>query len=665
LLTFRRVSQFQSFFVCLTVPIRRPYSFLAVFIVAILIAGCARESKPAQPRRIAVLRFENLSGDPSIAWQGRALSEIVSAELGGARGLQVLPSSRLHAYDRVMGVRALASPGISAESSQALAAGANQLAYGQYTVRNGRLEAQVTLEDARPIKAAKLISVSVPAGDVLGAADSIARQISPQVAPYGTRNPQALAAYIRALESGDPAVMEVGLNVAISADPDFSPPYLLLAEYQLQRQDRAAASATIERALARKTIPELERACLQLLSAGLSGSPEARQQALANLSRLDSADPGTWRALGETALARHDYRTSLQAYRKALELEPDDPALLNQVGYAAAFNGDLDAAMTSLRRYQALHPNEANPLDSTGDVNFLSGKLADAEDFYLQASKKDPAFNNHSTLLKAALARLLTGDAPGANNLAERFLQARADAKDPVVDYRRAEWYWLSGRRMQAGEEMERFALKAEPGPLREAASRAYAQLSIWSTMMGDRENAARLAQKAISIAGPISAGNAILARFFSLPPATTAEWTVRAGQQFPAPQQSALRNIALSYALLVNKQFQPAQSLLQQMWDSGVPSPDEALPVLLAWSDLETGRVSDAAALLRTNPVPSAAGLTPYTGFYIPRLLYLRGLLAEKENRQSEARAYYDKFLAISGPDPLMWGEEKRVARQ
>jgi hypothetical protein len=136
----------------------------------------------------------------------------------------------------------------------------------------------------------------------------------------------------------------------------------------------------------------------------------------------------------------------------------------------------------------------------------------------------------------------------------------------------------------------------------------------------------------------------------------------VRAEQQFPGPAQSAIRNFALAYALLLSQQFQPAGLLLRQMWETGSPTADEGLPVMLAWCNLETGRVKDAAPLLASNPIPSPNGLTPYTGFYIPRLLYLRGLLAEKEGRAADARAYYDKFLALSGPDPLQWGEEKKV---
>jgi tetratricopeptide (TPR) repeat protein len=591
------------------------------------------------------------------------MSEIIATELEGAGNLQVLSSSRLHAFDRAMGVHAIGSPGISSESSQALAAGATQVAYGQYAVRNGRLEAQLTLEDVLTNKTIKVISATAPAGDVLGAATALARQIAPKVTPYGTRNPQALAGFVRALEAGDATVMEVGLNVAIAADPNFAPPYRLLAEMKLQRQDRAGALATVEQALARgNSMPEIERARLQLVSAELNGTPEARQNALSKLTQLDSTDASIWRTLGDTALGRHDYRTAAQAYRKALELQPDDVTLLNSLGYAAAQAGDLDGAMKSLRRYEALRPKEANPLDSMGDVNLLDGRLAEAEDFFLQASKKDPTFNNQGSLLKAALAHLLTGDASGANRIFDRYLEARTAAKDPIVDYRRAEWTWISGHRKAAMQQMGAFALKAESGPLREVASRAYAELATWSIMLGDREMAMRLAQKAISLAGPTSAGNALVARFFALPPASSSEWTVRAEQQFPGPSQTAIKNFSLAYALLLDKQYQPAQLLLKEMWDSGSPTADEGMQVMLAWSYLETGKIKEAAALLRTNPIPSAAGLTPYAAFYIPRLLYLRGLLAEKEGRADDARGYYDKFLALSGPDPLMWGEEKKV---
>ena len=52
-------------------------------------------------------------------------------------------------------------------------------------------------------------------------------------------------------------------------------------------------------------------------------------------------------------------------------------------------------------------------------------------------------------------------------------MQAREAAKDPVLDYRKAEWAWVSGRRKSARQGLETFARGAENGPLREIASRA------------------------------------------------------------------------------------------------------------------------------------------------------------------------------------------------
>src|SRR5262249_13186457 len=160
--------------------------------------------------------------------------------------------------------------------------------------------------------------------------------------------------------------------------------------------------------------------------------------------------------------------------------------------------------------------------------------------------------------------------------------------------------------------------------------------------------------------ASPSARGNAIVAAFLAMPPATASEWSVRAEQQFGGAGQTQIRNFALAYALLLNREFAPAQLLFKQMWENGSPIADEGIPVMLAWSYRETGKVREAAPLLRFNPVPNANGLTPYASFSLPRLFYLRGVLAEKEGR--DARPEYKKFLDLSGGVPLIWGEERKA---
>src|SRR5258705_834956 len=114
--------------------------------------------------------------------------------------MQTISSQRLHSYDRLLGARPVSSPGISTESTQALLAGATRVVYGEYTVRNGKLEARVTVEDTRGGRMLKTIAVAAPSGDVLRVADQIARAIDPKAVAFPTRSGEALSAYIPCLE---------------------------------------------------------------------------------------------------------------------------------------------------------------------------------------------------------------------------------------------------------------------------------------------------------------------------------------------------------------------------------------------------------------------------------------------------------------------------------
>jgi tetratricopeptide (TPR) repeat protein len=537
----------------------------------------------------------------------------------------------------------------------ALAAGANRLAYGEYSIRSGEILVRMTTEDPQTGKMAAVVSYRGSAGDVVAAASALARSLWKDAPPYATRNTAALQAFVNALESFDQPSVALTLERALAADPDFAPAYRLLAQWKAQRQDHAGALAVLDQALARN-LPPVERARLELDSADLRGDAVARSRACAILARLSPGDPVGWRALAEAATAAHAYRNSVDAWEKSLAIEPQDAGALNQAGYAAAFAGDLPAATAFLNRYQSLAPADSNPLDSLGDVNLLAGRLREAEAFYLQSARKNAHFDNDGSLFKAAVARLMTGDIGGADALFQRYAEARAADRDPALDYRKAEWSWAAGRRRAACAGMEAFARGAENTPLRELASRAFAELAVWRLMLDDRQAAAEAARKAGQCAGPSSAAIARVTRFLTEPPATPAEWAVRAEREFPQPGQTPVRTFAMAYALLLAREFQPAGLTLKEIYNSGAPADDEGLPVMLAWTYLETGRNQEAAALLRFNPIPSSTGVGPFFGFYFPRLYALRAMLANRSGKADEARLNSQLFQTLSGPDPLVW---------
>jgi tetratricopeptide (TPR) repeat protein len=297
---------------------------------------------------------------------------------------------------------------------------------------------------------------------------------------------------------------------------------------------------------------------------------------------------------------------------------------------------------------------DANPLDSMGDVNLLLGRLRDAENFYLQASKRDPGFLAGGEFFKAAMARLMSGDIPGADTLFKQFADARTAAKDPLVDYRKAQWAWITGRRKEGYEQMAAFARNAEQVSEPLDAAQADGQLAVWSLALGERNKAAGFARKASSAV-----------QFLSQPSAPASEWAARAERAFPASAEKQEKEAAMAYALLADREFGDAASLLERLYGNGSANASENFGVMLAWAHLETGRSKEAAALLRFNPLPSAAGVPELSVFDFPRLFYLRGRVAAAAGNPQQAESYYKLFLKLSGDEPLEWGEEAAAAKE
>ena len=193
----------------------------------LLFAACSRSERKLPEERVAILRFENLGQDSSQNWIGRALSELVAAQLAGQPNRYAISSGTLHALSRTAGPRPAAAPGVSAESSLALLAGANQAGYGEFAVRGGRLEARLYLEDLPSHRYIRAISASGAAGGVAAMADSIARQIAPDALPPITHSDEAVRHYVNAVEGSVPDDMKREAAASIAADPGFTPAYRL------------------------------------------------------------------------------------------------------------------------------------------------------------------------------------------------------------------------------------------------------------------------------------------------------------------------------------------------------------------------------------------------------------------------------------------------------
>ena len=151
----------------------------------LVLAACA----PAPRRnvdRLALLPFENLTGDASLDWIAAAAPSIVAAEITGAANILPL---------RVETVR------------DAYLNRATRLVHGYFTRRGASLHFQMEIED--PARH-KMVAAEAVDGTVLFAMNDVARKLAPGARPFSTANQDAVAAW----GQGE-------FERAVTIDPDF------------------------------------------------------------------------------------------------------------------------------------------------------------------------------------------------------------------------------------------------------------------------------------------------------------------------------------------------------------------------------------------------------------------------------------------------------------
>jgi len=366
--------------------------------------------------RLALLPFENLTGDTSLDWIASAAPSIVAAEITGAAN--ILPV-------RVETVR------------DAYLNRATRFVHGYFTRRGAALHFQVEVEDSARHK---MVAAEAADGTVLFAVNDVARKLAPGARPFSTANQDAVAAWGR----GE-------FERAVTIDPDFGTAWSYWVQQLGASGKPAEAGAVAARALARPSLRSpLDRAQLQLISATIDKNVAGRNAALSTLVGMSPSDPSLLGALAETESLARRFPAAAALYRRILEIEPGNAVAMNSLGYAEANAGHLDAATKAFEQYGKSLDQSTNSLDSLGEAYFMNGRFAEAERYFQQAYRRDPRFLAGSTLMKAAYAHWLGGDLAGADAIFQRYRDDRLKQTDATAIWREAIWLYSTGRREPA-----------------------------------------------------------------------------------------------------------------------------------------------------------------------------------------------------------------------
>lgn len=526
--------------------------FFLVFQIAVF-SACSKKNE-GPPPRFAVLRIENLTGNPALDWAGRGVSESLWRMLDGAISGVVVGTPALNRVNATLGKRAPGAPGVSSERAGAMGASANHAITGYLESAGAGLRLVLADEDMSLQTTPRLISVY--GRTVLDVVASAARGLAEKPHPAPTTSEEALRVWVQGLEKSGP--QEVAqYQLAVARDPDFGPAWVSLVNATAQL-DRTAAIGLLEKASMR-ALPPLDRAALEVERADLSGNRASRLQALRAYSALSPGDVLLLRNVAEQESFSGNFAAAAADYRKTVAILPADVASLNQAGYNFAWAGNYDEAVRALREYALLRPSEANPVDSLGDVNYWFGRYKEAAANYAAAHAKDPQMLSGGNLYKAAWAQFRSGDTKSADALFNQFLKSQEASQNSAISVVQGDWLYRSGRPKEALE-----LLRKASDAAREPAAKAMLSVEMAILQLAEGDRAAAL--RSLQVSGPLNIPSLMTVRFCLLPSAPAGEWESRAQRLFAQPQLNALRAVALGWALILDGRKDAAVSVWEKI---------------------------------------------------------------------------------------------------
>jgi TolB-like protein/DNA-binding winged helix-turn-helix (wHTH) protein/Tfp pilus assembly protein PilF len=379
--------------------------------LALLSGRPAASTGQATPERagervlLAVLPFENLSGDDSQDYVGDGLTDEMITQL--AR----LAPQRLGVIARTSAMRYKGRATDVAEVGEDL--GVGYVIEGSVRRAGERLRVSVQLVETGARTHLWAASYDEPVADVLVLQERIARRIAEALAPrllpadtppagYAARaQPAAYDAYLRGRAQwgrGTPEALRasrVALRRAVALDPSFARAHVALAETYIALGDREllapqeaypAARAAAERAIALD--PGLAEAYVPLgvVRAYYEWDLTAGWSALSTALRLNPGLAWAHHAVGDyySALGRHD--EAIAAARRAKELDPVSAAVGQDLGWYLYFARRYDEAALAFERALELDPNDVGLRRAWANALAFAGRWDEALEVRAQAS---------------------------------------------------------------------------------------------------------------------------------------------------------------------------------------------------------------------------------------------------------------------------------------
>jgi serine/threonine protein kinase/tetratricopeptide (TPR) repeat protein len=371
----------------------------------------AAEARTRRP--VAVISFENLTGEKTYDYLRRAIPNLLITSLEQSQHLQVITWERMNdllrqmdkegveVIDRDLGFELCRLEGIDAivlgsfvKAGDTFATDAKVLDVKTKTMLKST-SAKGQGVDSILERQIDELSRDIVAG--LGVPGDKAETPSLPIAEAATSSMDAYDRFLRGRDAYEKLYNEDArelLEKAVELDPSFAAAHLYLAWTYSRLRENNARDEAFEKAKALSS--RASRREQLYIEAAYARSIEADpDKEAARLKQLAQEYPEEKRA--HHRLAAH-YRgqghlyKAVEEYNRVLELDADFGWAMNELSYMYMDIEDFETASDYLSRYGRACPRDANPVDSEGELYFRMGRLDEAIAKYREALKLKPDF---------------------------------------------------------------------------------------------------------------------------------------------------------------------------------------------------------------------------------------------------------------------------------
>ena len=434
------------------------------------------EPENAAPVPIAVISFENQTGDKNLDYLQKAIPNLIITNLEQSDLFQTIPWERMVDVMDQLGKKDVKYIDASMGFKICRREGYPFIVIGSFVKAGDVFVTDVKVLDV----ATKQIITSVSAkGNGLSSilesqVDELSRAISKGVGIPNRKlenitmrildvTTSSLVAYdyfLKGRDACDKMYFDDArqlLEKAIQTDPGFAIAHLYLSQtygYLKLGKDQNNELEKAYQTSSRAT--ETEKLTIDAAYAGIIEKNHQKQlQLLLKLADKAPQDKRVFFSLGLWYRDNHEITNAIDQFNKAIDLDPDYGEAINQLAYLYINNGDYQKALGYLDKYVSLYPDDANPYDSKGDLYWRMGRLDDAKDNFKRALDLKPDF--YFSAVKIAYIYAMEEDYREVNIWLEKSLESSPAASYKAVIYwSKAYFDYFYGKREKANEAFEK-----------------------------------------------------------------------------------------------------------------------------------------------------------------------------------------------------------------